>query len=91
MTYPIFVPQQRQLQDILDERDRQDRKWGVQNHGPDTWCMIITEELGEWSRAVLRARYENGDHAEVRKELVQMAAVALSMLECHDRLAESQR
>lgn len=66
--------------DILAERARQDRRWGVQHHGPGVWLAILTEEVGEVARATLRK-----STCELRKELVQVAAVALAMLECGDR------
>ena len=77
--------QDRVLQDVLVERKAQDAKWGEQNHDPAMWIAILIEEVGEFARAVLRHEYEDGPAPEIRRELVQVAAVALSMLECCDR------
>ena len=72
---------------IDDERARQSLKWGQ----PHRWgvgdcsspnvdrtvkAAVLSEECGEVSRAVLDA-----DHAGLRRELVQVAAVAVAWLE----------
>ena len=70
---------------ITTERDRQDEKWGVQTHSPAEWMMILMEEVGEFAEAEMEARYRDGAKARIREELVQVAAVALAMLEDCDR------
>ena len=85
MTYPTISS--RQVADVLAERERQDAKWGEQNHPIETWMLILMEEVGEMSKAALENRPED----EVRSELVQVAAVALSMLESFDRQAAKRR
>lgn len=72
--------QGRAIDAVIAERRRQDRKWGEQNHGPDRWSLILTEETGEVAKAAL----ENGFQAYC-DELVQVAAVALAALECAAR------
>lgn len=42
---------------------------------------IINEEAGEVTKAALQYRYENGSLNEVRKELIQTAAMCMRMLE----------
>ncbi len=74
-----------QVYDVCVERVRQDMKWGTQNHSPGRWMLILMEEVGEFSQAVLDAQVKGADPAEIRKELVQVVAVALSMLENCDR------
>lgn len=68
---------------ILDERDRQDSKWGPQDHTLPEWVTILMEEVGELAAAVLCHKFGNDDHPELdwRKEAIQVAAVALSMCE----------
>ena len=68
---------------IVDERDRQDDKWGLQDHDLPTWLTILTEEVGELAAAMLCHRFGNDDHPELnwRKEAIQVAAVALSITE----------
>lgn len=85
------------------ERDRQDEKWGQQNHpngrvggrieheaaiearfrcqsngpGEDNWRDILDEEIAE--------AYAATSDAELRAELVQVAAVAVAWVETIDR------
>jgi NTP pyrophosphatase (non-canonical NTP hydrolase) len=81
------------LKEIEDERIRQTDKWGEQNHDPFKWCVIIGEELGEVNRAVCDAYHwtipEKGfvptALQNYREELIQVAAVAVQMIECLDR------
>ena len=37
----------RVLEEVLNERVRQDAKWGRQDHDPPTWLMILGEEVGD--------------------------------------------
>lgn len=37
---------------VLEERERQDAKWGEQNHTAPVWGMIIGEEYGEMCQAI---------------------------------------
>jgi NTP pyrophosphatase (non-canonical NTP hydrolase) len=62
------------------ERQRQNNKWGVQNHAPDRWLVILQEEIGEAAKAVLE---RDGD-AYV-KEMEQVAAVAVAAVESYLR------
>jgi hypothetical protein len=91
------------LSAICDERERQLEKWGVQNLDPLQWLAILGEEHGEACEAALAlaAPYlhdPSGEYdlpvaklkAKYRRELVQVAAVAVAMIECLDR-AEPQR
>jgi len=77
---------------LLEERDRQDAKWGVQDHAPEWWLAILMEEVGELAQAVLETHFDNGPTMEhvrgtdnIRKEAVQCAAVAMAFIECIDR------
>jgi NTP pyrophosphatase (non-canonical NTP hydrolase) len=77
------------FQEIAAERQRQDAKWGEQNHSPIEWCAILGEEVGEVNKAALERHFEYAtgvtDLSEYRKELIQVAAVAVSMIQCLDR------
>lgn len=79
---------------IDEERDRQDAKWGVQNHTPEWWLAILMEEVGELAQAILETHFDNGTDlggtANIRKEAVQCAAVAMAMIECIDRTANDK-
>lgn len=77
------------LSNVLHERQRQDRKWGEQNHKPSTWLMILGEEVGEANKAAIESMI-NGKFQEdlvmkYRDEMVQVAAVALAAVEAFDR------
>lgn len=73
------------LQSVLNERDRQDAKWGEQNHDPFTYLTVLTEEVGELAQAALHTRFGGSKAAGLREEAVHVAAVALAIVECLDR------
>ena len=80
------------MNDILAERQRQDRKWGEQNHHPLVWVSILGEEYGETCQAVNETIFDNGPLERkkggldnIRKEAVQVAAVAMALVEAIDR------
>lgn len=68
----------------IAERERQDAKWGPQDHPLPVWLAILMEEVGELSECVLHAQF--GGHAapNLRKEAVQVAAVALALVQAID-------
>jgi NTP pyrophosphatase (non-canonical NTP hydrolase) len=65
---------------IRAERFRQDAKWGVQDHSPSYWFIILAEEIGEIAKAI----YE-GDYDNYEVELVQSASVIVAALETFHR------
>lgn len=69
--------------DISAERDSQDAKWGNQFHSMPVWSAILTEECGEAAEGALRVEFHGEeDHlAHLREELVQVAAVAVHIIE----------
>lgn len=81
-------------QEILNERIRQNKKFtgsaiGVQYHNLHFWNSILVEEVGEVSKAALDAtiayqldfaRYPK-EITHMRDELIQVAAVAVAMIE----------
>lgn len=73
------------LDEVLDERLRQDNKWGQQNHNTFKWMTILGEEFGE----ACRGAFED-DLANYREELIQVAAVAVAAVENLDRQLEIQ-
>ncbi len=63
--------------DVLDERDRQDIKWGSQRQLSDReWLAILVEEVGEAAKDILDQKPDG-----LKTEVVQVAAVALAWLE----------
>ena len=82
-------PLQRQIiHQILEERKRQDEKWGVQTHAPADWLTILGEEVGEVNKAAYEAKHHTGKIKDYREELIQVAAVAVAMIECFDRIED---
>lgn len=78
------------LQDVIKERKRQNNKWGEQNHHPFKYLSILGKEFGEACKASNDAYdWKNGYWSKslkhYRKELIQVAAVAVAMVECLDR------
>lgn len=79
------------FEDILNERERQDEKWGEQNHHPMYWLGILMEEVGELAEATNETFLDNateiekGGYKNMRAEAIQVAAVALEIVECLDR------
>lgn len=88
------------LDEVQLERRRQDDKWGEQNHDGTVWSAVLTEEAGEFAKAVLQRREwlapsthhadvkrREADRklAEMRDEAIQCAAVAVAIVEWIDR------
>lgn len=77
------------LQEVKAERAQQDTKWGEQDHHPIEWLAILGEEVGEANKAALEAHFagyaRTGKYEDYREELVQVAAVAVAMIESFDR------
>ena len=79
------------LKEVSQERERQDSMWGQQNHSAPEYLMILGEEVGEANKEALEAFFEAKrlhrapDYFAYRKELIQVAAVAVAMVECLDR------
>jgi NTP pyrophosphatase (non-canonical NTP hydrolase) len=71
----------RALEAILEERKRQNEKWGKQEHNPFVWFAILSEEVGELAEACLHDSFGGHAAGTLRAELVQVAAVAVQWLE----------
>ena len=68
---------------IVDELRSQRVKWGVQNHTLPEWIMLIVEELGEMTDAVLK-----GDWKSAVEESIQVSALLVQFIERIDREAD---
>lgn len=77
------------LEAIIKERQRQDAKWGEQNHRPEFWSGILGEEYGELCEAINETVFDNGTseggYDNMFREAVHVAAVAVGFLECLQR------
>lgn len=75
--------------EVIEERERQDEKWGVQNVHDFEWVSILAEEFGEAAQAANEANFTSGktrgDFTHLRAELIQVAAVAQAWVEAIDR------
>lgn len=83
------------LAEIVGERHQQNQKWGEQNHDPEVWLAILGEEFGEACKSILESRAMLGKFKnptekllEYRKELIQIAAVAVAAVQCLERNSE---
>ena len=87
----IHQAQDKIVDEVRAERLRQDEKGGVQDHHPVEWMAILGEEYGEACKGALEAHFtgyvQTGDYSQYRKELVQVAAVAIAALENLDRVS----
>lgn len=79
------------MAEISLERKRQDEKWGVQNHHPILWNLILAEEMGEVAKALNEWHFRSAPVKDVRDELIQTAAVCVAMLESMERNKESYK
>ena len=87
------------LDDIQKERQRQTEKWDEQNHSYPKWISILTEEVGEAAKEANDYEYLldkinnpsfdsvllNQTLINLREELVQVAAVAVQIIEKIDK------
>lgn len=74
------------LADVVAEMDRQDTKWGADRDlSPFLWASILGEEVGEFNQAILHDYYGGKCAGTSRDEMVQVAAVALQIIEYYDR------
>lgn len=73
------------LYDVLNERQRQNNKFGAnRTQHPFLWNTILVEEVGEASKDSLDMYFsDNPDEAlkRYRKELIEVAAVAIATIQ----------
>lgn len=81
-----FIRMESVLSEIRRERERQNAKWGEQNHHPFAWLAILGEEIGEASQAAVNSHFGSAEFwVDYRKELIHAAAVLVAMCESFDR------
>jgi hypothetical protein len=78
---------EKHIHNVKAECQKQDTKWGIQNHNAVEWIAILTEEVGEAARESVDFHFGNREGAldRLKEELVQVAAVALQALESINR------
>lgn len=75
------------LHEVAHERQRQDEKWGPVTRPPLEWLGIAAEEFGEVAEKVVKGWVppeSDFDAGGYRTELIQLAAVCVSAVECLD-------
>lgn len=75
------------LDDVAAERHRQLQLWGEQTHTPLLWYAILGEEYGEVGKELADGQTKL-DKGAYRKELIQVAAVAVAAVESLDKWEE---
>lgn len=72
---------------VIAERERQDAKWGEQNHIAPVWGMIIGEEYGEMCQAINEFGFNPIPEVEeqIYTEAIHVMASCMAMLECIER------
>ena len=80
------------IEKVLEERKRQDAKWGEQNHTAPVWGMIIGEEYGEMCHAINEFGFDPTPEIEERiyTEAIHAMASCMAMLECMERMGEKE-
>lgn len=73
------------VREVVEEIGRQEAKWGIQNHTPCEYMAILTEEVGEAAKECVEITFNGRSTENLRTELIQTAAVAVSFVECLDR------
>lgn len=73
------------IRDVERELRAQDLRWGEQNHAPELWLAILTEEVGEVAKEVADASARGLREDDYRMEMVQVAAVAINAIRSFDR------
>ena len=89
----LTAEQWRALGAVAAAMEHQNRKWGIQNHNPGHWFVILGEEVGEVARSIFDISIRPKDDVtemskardNYRLELSQVAAVAADALATHYR------
>jgi hypothetical protein len=66
---------------IKHENLTQIKKWGIQERTLPEWLMFLGEEVGELNEACAEFEYRNGDIDNIAKEALQVATLALKIME----------
>lgn len=76
--------------DIDSERERQVALFGEQNHHPAYWLAVLGKQVGQLGEAIVQREWA-AEHLKarmldkVRTEAIQVAAVAVAIIEAIDR------
>jgi len=74
---------------VLEERQRQNDKYGDRDQHPCVWMTILTEELGEVAKEICDAGFDHEKlDSNYETELIQMISVGVAMLENYYKYKE---
>jgi NTP pyrophosphatase (non-canonical NTP hydrolase) len=76
---------------VMEENNRQVRKWGIQDRDQFEWLAYTTEELGELSNAISEYTYRDGLQSSVIKEAIQTATLCLKIAEIFMAIPNARR
>ena len=81
MNHKLFKEHENIIINVLNERQRQDDKFGKnRKQHPLLWNAILGEEKGEVDKAILEWHFEGKSLKNYKKELEEVAAVAIAAL-----------
>jgi transcriptional regulator with XRE-family HTH domain len=81
LDHHLFPEHQDILVDVLNERQRQNTKFGANRlQHPFVWQVILGEEVGEVAKASLEWEFGSKTLTHYRKELVEVSAVAIAAI-----------
>ncbi|WP_313214126.1 hypothetical protein [Soonwooa sp.] len=88
MNHELYQEHYKIIEDVLNERKRQNDKFGTaRNQHPFLWNTILVEEVGEAAKESLDIYFKTDqldkDNAlkKYRKELIEVAAVAIATIQ----------
>jgi hypothetical protein len=84
--------QERVLADVVYERGQQDQQWGVSDHPPHIWALIVAKHAGKLADDALDFLASGGADSDealaflsARERAIKIAAVCVAFAECIDR------
>jgi len=80
----------RVVADVLRERKRQHQMHGVQTLTLSQWACLLAEESGEVAKAANDAEHDGKPIADMRAELIQVAALAIQAAEALTTVMDGQ-
>ena len=85
--------QEKIITKVLEERKRQDAKWGEQNHAAPVWGAIIGEEYGEVCKAINEFGFcpTREMEEQIYTEAIHTMASCMAMIECIERQKNCER
>ncbi|MCU7521953.1 MAG: hypothetical protein HF312_17190 [Ignavibacteria bacterium] len=87
----MAVSREEALKLVDAERNYQDWKWGEDNpHTLPEWYLILGKQVGQLGEAInaVLYNYDDGDVTKIKKELVEIAAVCVAILEQREERRE---